>query len=175
VQRHHWWPYVAWSVLIICLTAIVITAGIGYFEYRLRVAISQTPLTVGQRQVGDTSRTCLRRELSNLGDTKVSVGAIIGDRESMHYAADFIEMFAYAGVLNEGGHARGPQGSRLPHLLTSDDPTRHGVLVAVPDKTNPTERARLLHEILARCGIPPSYASMDGTENDLYLIIDQAP
>jgi hypothetical protein len=44
VQRHHWWPYLAWTVLAICVTAVIITAGVGYFELRVRKAISQAPL-----------------------------------------------------------------------------------------------------------------------------------
>jgi hypothetical protein len=88
VQHHHWWPHVAWSILIVCFTAIVITAGVGYFEYRLKIAIYQSPLIVtqSQRQVSDARIDCFRRKLPGLGNTKVSIGAVNGDRESMHYA-----------------------------------------------------------------------------------------
>jgi hypothetical protein len=41
VQRHHWWPYLGWSVFGLLLTIIVATGIVGYVEIYIKQQVSE--------------------------------------------------------------------------------------------------------------------------------------
>jgi hypothetical protein len=41
VQRHHWLRYLAWSVVSICLTILVLTVGYGAYTLQIKQEVSQ--------------------------------------------------------------------------------------------------------------------------------------
>ncbi len=178
VQRHPWWPIVGWSVLGACLTAITITLGAGYFEMRVRHGISERPLIINQRSLTLSEKDCLRREILESGalnGRKISVGAVNADREGMYYAKQFLDLFGDLGIADDGINHKSKQGSRFAHSLTSNDPTMHGVLVAVIDKEHPTADQQAFRSTLSQCGIASQFVEMDFAPTQTWLVIDQAP
>jgi hypothetical protein len=39
-QRHHWWPYIGWSVFGLLLTSIIVTGIVGYVEIYIKEEVS---------------------------------------------------------------------------------------------------------------------------------------
>jgi hypothetical protein len=177
--RHHAWTYVGWAIFGASLAAIIIVLGLGYFEFRLREAISSTPLSVvTDRRLDDSTQQCLKTALpeqEELKGRKITVGAINGDREGMRYANDFLNVFDGIDLADDALNHKGGQGTRFAHPLNSNDPAMHGVLIGASDKDQPTADATALRRALARCGIAARFVSMDLQPNQTWLIIDQPP
>ncbi|SRR5216683_2870424 len=49
VQRHHWWPYIGWSVFGLMLTVMVVTGIVGYVEIYIKDEVGKRDETI-QRQ-----------------------------------------------------------------------------------------------------------------------------
>jgi hypothetical protein len=41
VQRHHWWPYIGWSIFGLMLTVMVVTGIVGYVEIYIKEEVSK--------------------------------------------------------------------------------------------------------------------------------------
>jgi hypothetical protein len=41
VQRHHWLRYAGWSILIVCVTVVLLTAGYGGFTFYVKQLVSE--------------------------------------------------------------------------------------------------------------------------------------
>ena len=62
----------------------------------------------------------------------------------MHYSSQFINIFADTNVLDETINPKGSHAGRFTKSLNSNDPTLHGILLAVPDKEQPPPVAQSL-------------------------------
>ncbi len=178
VLRDPRWSYVAWAFVAILTAAMGTALGYGYFEMKVRQAIAARPLEMKARILDTKSQQCLKDGLPALrveGVKEIAVGAINGDRESMHYATFFLNVLDQIGLADDAINAKGSQGDRFASSLNSNDPTMHGVYIAVPDKNSLTEKDKHLNTILGQCGIASEFVSMDRTLNKQWIVIDQPP
>jgi len=157
---------------------VSLTVGYGYFEIRVQEVAANRPrfpdrhITVQQKKALLVEIPKIRQEI---GAKKLRVGAIEGDREGMHYAEEFLEIFADLGLLDEEMHPKHSKGKRFPVPLNSYDPTMHGILIGVEDKENPPADAQSLYSALWRSGLLPTFVDMDLAGDQLWIVVDQPP
>jgi hypothetical protein len=173
VLRDPRWIYLGWGMVAVLVAVLAVTLINGYVELRTREAISAAPLKVTARRLDDPTKSCLKREaptMSELENRRIVVGAINGDREGMQYASDFLEVFGDLGLLNEQLNPKGDEGTRFATPLNSNDPTMHGVLLGVPHKESPPNRALVLQSVLLRCEIASRFVSAVDSENKTFEV-----
>lgn len=74
VQRRHWLRYVGWSVLVVCVTTVVVTAGYGAIEFYIQREISVRDNTLQRTaairpvfwHMADAEKTALAFELDQI-------------------------------------------------------------------------------------------------------------
>jgi hypothetical protein len=178
VLRDPRWRFLGWSIVATLAIVVSLTVGYGYFEIRVQEVAAGRP-RFPDRHLTDQQKNDLQIEISKLkqeiGDKKIHVGAINGDREGMHYASEFIAIFADLGVLDEGMHPKHSRGMRFAQPLNSNDPTMHGILIAVPEKEKPSADAQSLYSALWRSGFTPTFVEMDNSSDQLWIVVDQPP
>ena len=177
VLRDPRWRYLGWSMVAILVIVVSLTVARGYFEIRVQEVAASRP-RFPDRHITDQQKNNLRIEIPELkqkiGDKKIRMGAINGDREGMHYASEFLEILADLGILDEGIHPKQSRGTRFALPLNSNDPTMHGILIGVQDKEKPSADAQSLYSALWRSGFIPTFVDMDSGDQ-LWIVVDQPP
>jgi hypothetical protein len=178
ILRDPRWRYIGWSIVAILMAVVSLTVGYGYFEIRVQEIAAGRP-RFPDRHITDQQKDNLRIEIpkikQEIGDKKIHMGAVNGDRESMHYASEFLEIFADLGVLDEVMHPKHGKSGRVAVSLNSNDQTMHGILIGVTDKEKPPVDAQALYSGLWRSGFVPTFVNMDSAGDQLWIIVDQPP
>jgi hypothetical protein len=170
VQRHPALPFIAASVFAICVTLLASLAIYGEYELQLRKAYAagssgiprdtspanpksdsnQKPLysaaprslTPDQQRVLISAGEKVYQELSGLVITYLET-----DDEAFTYASQFRATLQLASI-ETGGVSAQPLGG----------PGREGLLIEVPDKNNPSDRAVKLQQLLLIADIQAPFA-----------------
>ncbi len=188
VQRHHWWPYFGWSVVAICVTAIIVTAGRGWFEIYLREQITERQAAAlhdasrpnAPPRASDPTFDYNRhlspeqfRALTEVGarlkpflnsETPLRIAIAPLDYEAGQYRQEFIFAFTRVGIV------------AYPFELLPDGRTDVGVMIVIRDIAKPPAAAEELRKILEIIGVSTRYVQKQIVEErQFYLYIGPKP
>lgn len=157
VQRHHWLRYIGWSVIAVCVTAIIVTATYGWFELKLRQTYDegaagvprggapdaidpnrpQTPFAAANwGTVTPDQKRILVQELPKLPlkTRRVDFFSVPNDNVGWQYWHQFNDVFQRSGIA-------APRNDQLPRGLDEE-----GLMLEVRDKSDIPEAAQKLLE-----------------------------
>jgi hypothetical protein len=188
VQRHSFWPYAAWIVLIICVGALALTAGWGAIEIYVRREANKIALGIPRGAPGETNASIpqaplysdawgptsdqfkiLLTELPKLKPyvKNVWLSSASSDSQAGAYLIPLMQVLDRSG-LSFGTFTQSPR-----------DPSEEGLMLAVPDISNPSIGAQKVREAfevanihLRLIALPDSLKSPD---RDFVIFIGPRP
>jgi len=186
VQRHHWLRYVGWSIVSVCVTVVVLTAGYGAITFYIKQQVSQQDTDLQHRyavrpiywHLTEAQRTALVVALDEVPEQKrfqIDIQCL-PDAGSRTFVEDFAQVLhdhSWKFNVNCLFSRLKPEFTGLSIGLNS--PLRAKV-EGKPIADWP-ENLQTIGTILDRAQIPGTWSSFDDDSKDehFYLLIGNAP
>jgi hypothetical protein len=188
VQRHHWLRYVGWSVFLVCVTLIVITAGYGALTFYVKEQVSQRDIDLQKKYASgpifwhltDAEKLAFKNELSKVPEKERFQVQIIclPDAGSRAFVEDIAQVFNDAGWPKVGANCLfNKLKPDVLGLYVAATPTFIEKLTAIKNMDDWPHDIRTLVKVLTDAKIPAQWANYDDdTKQDhFFLLVGNAP
>lgn len=161
IQRHHWLPYLGWSVFAVCLTAIVITAGWGAINLYIKKEAAK--ISGPGWHLTEEQRTSFIKNLDAIPKKDrypINIRCLLASTQSQSMALELNE------ILNEHGwSANISADQRLRPDIVGINIEYAEDLAERRDKDSPFHGIDF-YRLLASAGINATFGSYEGFNND---------